>query len=128
MYHTIDPVPCKTPAAFAWLPATRLDRDVLDKLAEALGPMWSVHRETDSNGETSIVVLADDDGLAFLLYEKGGLVRVGTVSGDEWTNDEGFFGIQAAIDAIIPRTVPIATAGPTGSERATPAAARTAVE
>jgi hypothetical protein len=91
-----------------------------------------MHRETDYEGPVSIIVLPDDGGghvgPALLLYEKDGLTRLGTVSGDEWTSDEGFSGIQAAITALIAKTVSAAMAGPTGDEMATPAAARTAVD
>ncbi len=68
--------------------------------------MWNVHREVDYQGEVSIVVLPvdDDSGPAFVLYEKDGAARVGTVSGDEWTRDEGFFDVQAATGWIIART------------------------
>nr|WP_294524670.1 hypothetical protein [uncultured Rhodopila sp.] len=117
MNHMIDPVLSKAPAAFRWLPATDPKHDARDVLAEALGPMWSVHCEADCEGEVSIVVLPDDDeiGPAFLLYEKGGLAWVGTVSGDEWTSRESFSGIQAAATAIIVKTASVAVARPTGA-------------
>jgi hypothetical protein len=104
MNHMIDPVLCKPPVAFSRVRATtRLSRGARGELAGALGPIWSVHREADHEGEVSIVVLpADDDpGPAFILYEKDGLARVGTVSSDEWISDEGYFGIRAALEAIV---------------------------
>ena len=112
MNHMIDPVLSKAPAAFPWLPATDPKHDACDVLAEALGPMWSVHCEVDCEGEVSIVVLPDDGdiGPAFLLYENGGQARVGTVSGDEWTSRESFSDIQAAITAIIVKAAFVATA------------------
>ena len=72
-----------------------------------------------ATGEVSIIVLPDDDdsGPAFLLYEKDGLVRLGIVSGDEWINDESFFGIQAAIDAVVAKAVSATTAGSTPAAR-----------
>lgn len=114
MNHMIDPVLCKPPVAFSRVRATtRLSRGARGELAGALGPIWSVHREADHEGEVSIVVLpADDDNEpVFVLYEKDGLARVGTVRRDEWVGDEGFSGLQDAIDAIIARTASIATAG-----------------
>jgi hypothetical protein len=117
MNHTIDPVPGNAPAAFLRLPTARSDHEVFGDLPAALGPMWSVHREIDYAGEVSIIVLPDDGyvGPAFLLYEKDGLVRVGTVSGDEWTRDEGFSGVQAAISAIIAKAISFASGRPAGS-------------
>jgi len=123
MNHTIDPVLPHASAALPWLPATDSNHDALDVLAGALGPMWSVHREIDCEGEASIVVLPDHDdiGPAFLLYETAGLARVGTVIGDEWASYESFSGIRAAVTAIIAKAVSATPVRPTGDQIATPA-------
>jgi hypothetical protein len=72
-------------------------------LSATLGPTWGVYRETDCEGEVSIIVLpvADDAKPAFLLYEKGGVARVATVAGDDWEGDQGYPSFHDAVAAII---------------------------
>jgi hypothetical protein len=62
-----------------------------------------VHRETDCEGDVSVITLpADDEAIpAFILYEKGGLARVATVTGDEWANDWSSPSFELAIAMII---------------------------
>jgi hypothetical protein len=128
----IDRAPSKALPALPLLPATRAGlslgpdrRDTPAVLAATLGPVWSVHREVDYEGDVSTIVLPNDGYVApaFALYEKDGLVRVATVDGDEWINDESFPGIYIAMTAIIAKTLSIAAARQAGVEAATQTAA-----
>jgi hypothetical protein len=92
--------------AFPSVLPTRATRDIIVVLSETLGPRWSVHRETDYNGEVPVIALPikDDATPAFILYEKEGVVRVATVKGDDWEGDQCFRNFQHAVAAIIAET------------------------
>ena len=102
MTPTID-ILNRTFARASWLFESESPRDVIVRLSEALGPSWTVHRETDCEGEVSIIVLplADDVEPAFVLYEKEGVARVAAVAGDDWEGDQGFASFQQAVAGII---------------------------
>jgi hypothetical protein len=103
MTRTVARHPGKSVAYFSALLPSKPTRNVLEVLSEALGPTWTVHRETDCNGEISIIVLpaADDAEPVFVLYEKDGLAHVATVCEDAWEGDRGFFSFQDAVAGII---------------------------
>lgn len=103
MTHTIDNVLSKAFAHSPWLFAHDVPRDAIMVLSEALGPRWAVQRETDCDGEVSIIVLpiADEAKPAFVLYEKEGVARVATVVGDDWEGDQGFANFPDAVATII---------------------------
>jgi hypothetical protein len=103
MTHAIDTILSRTFPHASWLFASETPRDVIVALSEALGPMWGVYRETDCEGDVSIIVLPLDDDAkpAFVLYERGGAARVATIAGDDWEGDRGYSGFQDAVAAII---------------------------
>jgi hypothetical protein len=103
MTPAIDNIFSTTFASSSWSFATEAPRDVIVELSEALGPIWSVCRESDCEGDVSIIVLPLDDDAAptFVLYEKRGVACVATVSGDDWDGVQGFAGLQEAVAAII---------------------------
>jgi hypothetical protein len=89
-------------APWLLLPATA--GEVVSVLSTALGADWAVERETDCEGEVSIIALpAGDVGRlpAFILYEKNGQTRIATVRSDEWERDRGFASFRQAVDALI---------------------------
>jgi hypothetical protein len=80
---------------------------VVATLSAALNPAWSVEREVDPAGDSSIIVLpACDDPAhsAFLLYEENGFVQVATISGETWTR-RAFPTCQRAVAAIVAAAV-----------------------
>ena len=89
-------------AARMLLPVPR--QEVVAALSEALGPDWAVERETDYEGEVSIIALSTLDlerMPAVILYEKEGMAHVATMKCDEWENDLSFASFQQATDAFI---------------------------
>ena len=103
MVRAVDSVLSRAFGPTAWLLPHKPRHDVTTVLAKALGPAWSVQRQTDCEGEVSIIVLPLDDSAeaAFVLYERDGVVRVATIAGDDRDGDRGFSGLQAAVAAII---------------------------
>lgn len=79
--------------------------DIHAALSEALGAGWLVQRETNPDGEVSILVMAADDETnvlpTFMLYECDGLVQVATVQDDAWQHLSGFASAQAAVVAVV---------------------------
>jgi hypothetical protein len=74
------------------------------ELSTALGTGWSIEQQTDYMGEVAVVILPledDDTRPTFVLYEKGGLTRVGTVREDVWQGDRSFTTLNRAVAAII---------------------------
>jgi hypothetical protein len=107
MTHAIDNILSRTFPQAPWLFAAGSRCDVITVLSEALGPKWRICRETDYEGDVSIIVLPLDDDVAptFVLYEKRGVTCVATVTGDNWDGNQGFACFQEAAVAIITAVV-----------------------
>ena len=79
--------------------------DIHAALSEALGAGWLVQRETNPDGEVSIVVMAADDQTnvlpTFVLYEQDGLAQVASVQDDAWQSLSGFANGQAVVAAVV---------------------------
>jgi hypothetical protein len=103
MAHAINRDLSKVFAHASWLLPREPARDVVEVLSEGLGPGWTVHRETDCEGDVSVIALpADEEAIpAFILYEKGGVARVATVRGDDWEGDWSSPSFELAIAMII---------------------------
>jgi hypothetical protein len=104
MTHTVGDGLTKAFAAVPWLFEPAAFGEVVAVLSEALGPDWTVGRETDCEGDVSIIALStlDAEGMpAFILYEKDGKTHVATVKDDEWECDRRFDSFRQAIDAFI---------------------------
>lgn len=103
MTSAIDNILNRAFAGAPWLFEREAHCDVIVSLSRALGPWWTVLRETDCEGEVTIVVLplVDDAKPAFVLYEKEGEARVAAVGGDDWEGDRGFPCFQEAVAGII---------------------------
>jgi hypothetical protein len=104
MTHALDDGLTKAFSETPWLLKPAEHGDVLAVLSAALGSDWAVERETDSEGEISIIALPAEESNGtptFVLYEKDGQARVATIRGDEWECDHGFNGFRQAVDAII---------------------------
>jgi hypothetical protein len=103
MNSTIDNILSQKFGHTPWLFAAEAPCDVTLALSESLGPTWSVDRETDCQGEVSIIILpiADDSKPAFVIYERGGIAHVAAVAEDEWEGDHGYASFQDAVAAVI---------------------------
>jgi hypothetical protein len=104
MTHALDDGLTKAFSATPWLLQPTEQGDMVAVLSAALGSDWVVERETDSEGEVSIIALPTEElngTPAFILYEKDGKARVATIRGDEWECDHGFNGFRQGVDAII---------------------------
>lgn len=78
--------------------------DVIAMVSGALGPDWTVLRETDCEGDVSIIALpAEETGRtpSFILYEKDGQTHVASVRCDQWGLDLIFDSFSKAVDAFI---------------------------
>ena len=79
--------------------------DIHAALSSALSPDWIVQRETNPDGEMSILVMAADDETnvlpTFMVYECDGLVQLATVQDDAWQSPSGFATPQTAVAAIV---------------------------
>lgn len=67
--------------------------DAVAVLVAALGPEWTVERETHRKGDTAIIVLSarePEDGPSFILYERDGQARLATMQGDDWQREQRF--------------------------------------
>ncbi len=86
------------------------EREAVEMLTEALAPVWTVYKETDYQGEVSIIALpADDNDVpAFILFEKNGRPHMAKVRGDEWESEESCASVEAAIAGIIAQTLRLA--------------------
>ena len=106
--ETTQPRPRPMPASLR-LPACACD--IHAALSRVLSPDWIVQRETNPDGEMSILVMAADDETnvlpTFMLYECDGLVQVATVQDDAWQHLSGFASAQAAVAAIIAAIIPL---------------------
>jgi hypothetical protein len=103
MTHAVDDGLAKAFPAAPWLfqPAPS---DTLVVLAKALGGDWDVMRETDCEGEVSIIALSaiEADWMpSLILYEKDGTRHVAMVRGDEWRGERSFRTLEQATDAFI---------------------------
>lgn len=100
--ETTQPRPRPMPASLR-LPARAFD--IHAALSGALGPQWIVQRETNSDGEVSILVMAADDETnvlpTFMVYERDGLAQMAIVQDDAWRSTSGFASAQAAVAAIV---------------------------
>jgi hypothetical protein len=95
---------CTTFPTARWLFQPAAFDDIVAVLSEALGQEWEVERETDCQGEVSIILLPTiDDGTkpAFILFEKSGRTRVGTIMADKWQCDRGFESFGQGVDAVV---------------------------
>jgi hypothetical protein len=102
MTHVCDGLTKAFPTT-PWLfqPATP---DVVAVLSEALGTDWAVERETDCEGEVSIIALstiAVEGAPSLILFENDGQTCVATMNGDDLGWKRRFSGFQQAIDAFI---------------------------
>ena len=78
--------------------------DVIALVSGALGSDWTVLRETDCEGDVSIIALPaeeTDRTPCFILYEKGGQAHVASVRRDKWDRDLSFDSFSEAVDAFI---------------------------
>ena len=78
--------------------------DPVAELSTALGTGWKIEQQTDYMGEVAVVILPfedDDTKPTFILYQKAGLARVGTVREDVWQGDRSFTTLNRALAAII---------------------------
>jgi hypothetical protein len=68
-----------------------------------LRPTLSVERETECQGEVSIIILpiADESKPAFVLYERRGMACVAAVAEDDWEGDQVYASFQDAVAAVI---------------------------
>jgi hypothetical protein len=102
MTHVYDGLTKAFPTT-PWLfqPATP---DVVAVLSEALGADWAVERETDCEGEVSIIALstiAVEGAPSLILFENDGQACVATMNGDDLGWKRRFSSFQQAIDAFI---------------------------
>ena len=78
--------------------------DVAAALSVALGAGWTVVRETDCEGDVSIVALPGgdpDNATSFILFERDGSVFLAAVSNDHWAWERRYTGFRAAMDALV---------------------------
>lgn len=102
--RVIDSALAKVFPAAPWLTLPIAAGEVVAALSEALSPEWVVERETDYDGEVSIVAVPINDNEqtpAFMLYEKDGQARVAMIRCDEWEHDHGFTSFRQAMDAFV---------------------------
>jgi hypothetical protein len=104
MTHAVQNTLAQAFKSISWLPRPAAPVDPVAELSTALGLGWNIARQTDYMGEVSIITLPTEDNDAratFVLYEKDGLVHVGTVRADKWENDRAFTTFGQAVAMII---------------------------
>jgi hypothetical protein len=104
MGHSAEKRHAETWIASTWPHDVLSSFDVVGVLSASLTPGWYVERTVDPSGDIAIIVLpADDDPEqpSFVLYEKDGLVEVGTIAGETWRGSRQLPSCQRAVAAIV---------------------------